>query len=523
MSDHSKTWRFSSRVVRELAACASVLIAALSLAAPAHADAMTSGTYQLVATEMTNCLTSGTQVLGPDSIAIMLSPCDRSGNNGHQLWITKVDRQSRGFYFQNQATGRCLTLGSHATLSGRTSFEPGLKVIEEDCIAGPAWYQLWSEDNLHGHRALVSHRDHFCVSFGANPRYRDCAAVGVAEAKWYGFSLREPGRTSTHGASGSVAKGPIRSVSAPRVLEAHADTVEFVAFSPDGTRVLSGGLDDQVLIWDPKSLAITARLTGHERPEPIDGVLSGAWSPDGKRVVTGGSDATVRVWDARNGNQQRVLDGHRFNERTRRSAGVREVIWAPDGQSIVSMGSNQSMAAILWNAQSLSHSHTPPDFNSRKRAIYSASLSPDQSRLAVGSRDGVLRIFDIRSRRIVLEMLAPNPNPHQKLMSSVDWSPDGKQIVTAGWDKALRIWDVRTGRMTRRLDFDWLTEAKWSPDGAYILTDGHGNIIEAATGRIVHKVERNKSLLHTVDWSPDGRSIVAGATRKKVLVWQLDR
>ncbi|MEO0961425.1 MAG: RICIN domain-containing protein [Pseudomonadota bacterium] len=523
MSDHSKKWRFSSRVVRELAACTSVLIAALSLAAPAHADALTPGTYQLVATETTKCLTSGTQVQGPDSIAIMLRPCDRSGNNGHQLWITKVDRQSRGFYFQNQATGRCLTLESQATLSGRTVYEPGLAVIEEDCIAGPAWYQLWSEDNLNGHRALVSHRDRFCVSFGADARYRDCAAVGVAEAKWYGFSLREPGKTSTHGASGSVAKGPIRSVSAPRVLEAHADTVEFVAFSPDGTRVLSGGLDDQVLIWDPKSLAITARLTGHERSEVIDGVLSGAWSPDGKQVVTGGSDATMRIWDARTGTQQRVLDGHRFNEKTRRSAGVRAVIWAPNGQSIVSMGTNENMAAILWNAQSLSPIETPADFNSQNRGVFSASLSPDQSRLAVGSRDGVLRIWDIASRRIVHEWRPPNLSSFQKIMGSVDWSPDGTKIVTTSWDGGLRIWDVRTGQMIRRLDLDQLTEAKWSPDGAYILTDGHGNIIEAATGRIVHKVERNNTSLYTVDWSPDGRTIVAGATRKKVLVWQLDR
>jgi WD40 repeat protein/serine/threonine protein kinase len=94
----------------------------------------------------------------------------------------------------------------------------------------------------------------------------------------------------------------------------HGSAVYGVAFSPDGRRLATGCADNSIRLWD---VASAVRAGGKELPEAEVAELRGhedyvhavAWSPDGTRLISASGDRTVRVWDS--------LSAH---ERARRGA-----------------------------------------------------------------------------------------------------------------------------------------------------------------------------------------------------------
>src|SRR5262249_3522075 len=71
------------------------------------------------------------------------------------------------------------------------------------------------------------------------------------------------------------------------------DGVRCLAASPDGAALFVGGWDHDGLLLDPADGSVRGRLTGHEGP-----ITSAAFTADGTRLLTGGADKTVRLWDA---------------------------------------------------------------------------------------------------------------------------------------------------------------------------------------------------------------------------------
>ena len=110
-----------------------------------------------------------------------------------------------------------------------------------------------------------------------------------------------------------------------RTFRGHTGLVLSVAFSPDGTRVLTGSWDETAKLWDAETGQEIRTFRGHTRE-----VHSVAFSPDGTRVLTGSSDDTAKLWDAETGQEIRTF---------RHTGGVHSVAFSPDGTRVLTGGS----------------------------------------------------------------------------------------------------------------------------------------------------------------------------------------
>ncbi|KAF8604757.1 WD40 repeat-like protein [Ceratobasidium sp. AG-I] len=85
-------------------------------------------------------------------------------------------------------------------------------------------------------------------------------------------------------------------------LEDHTSSITSVAYSHDGTRIVSSSYDKTIRIWDAR----TGQMVGKPLEGHTSSVTSVAYLHDGTRIVSGSEDKSIRIWDARTG---RMVDG----------------------------------------------------------------------------------------------------------------------------------------------------------------------------------------------------------------------
>jgi RNA polymerase sigma factor (sigma-70 family) len=278
-----------------------------------------------------------------------------------------------------------------------------------------------------------------------------------------------------------------------RRLQGHPETIQSLAFSPDGKLLAAGGDGKSVCLWDVGTGKQLHVLKGHQQQVP-----SVAFSADGQILASASHDRTVRLWDVATGQERR-----RFTHQERDDDAIQTIHFVPKHPWLVTGGLRTIRVWDLSTGKEVR----------RFRGHFClcdcpVTLSPDGTKLASrnGDEQGQILLWDLQTGK----RLCP-PQGHQRPIGSVAFSPDGKTLATGSWDETLRLWDAASGKEVRRFAQSFDVQASFMPDGKTLAassSDGLLHFCGAATGKELRQFSTHKGGLGRVTFAADGKTCV---------------
>ncbi|HUW60188.1 MAG TPA: hypothetical protein VMZ06_04205 [Candidatus Bathyarchaeia archaeon] len=231
----------------------------------------------------------------------------------------------------------------------------------------------------------------------------------------------------------------------------HTDTLKSVAFSPDASLIVTGSFDETIRIWNVATGELERSIDAGTPVHAVD------FSPDGTHVLAGLRDNTARTWDVETGAAGVTCTGH--------TGWVTAVAYSYDG-AFIATGSHDD-TAMLWNAASGGWIRTFPAFGNDVRAV---EFSTTGTRLLAGSYGGAWKVFETATG---LQLWGLPPTMFL-MVYDVAFSPDldASSVLTANAIGG-HLWDADgLDLLASFLHFGQVFTVDYAPDGLSVLTGG---------------------------------------------------
>jgi WD40 repeat protein len=232
--------------------------------------------------------------------------------------------------------------------------------------------------------------------------------------------------------------------------------------SPDGKRILTGGMDRELRLWDLAS----QRLIETMKEESAEVISAVAFTTDGQRILTcrgaiqkegrpvPGKDHRLSLWDVGTG---KLLT---------RFPGSQEDVWtiavAPDGRSAVSGGMERRLR--LWD---LAEGSNTGSIMTHDERAWCLAYSPDGKHLFSAGTGGMIHQWDTSTWQEVRAL-----HGHTALVRCLAVSQDGQWLASGGLDQSVRLWNIPDGKAGGKLEGSesGIVSVAWSPKSDRVLT-----------------------------------------------------
>lgn len=345
-------------------------------------------------------------------------------------------------------------------------------------------------------------------------------------------------------------------------LTGHTDAVSSLSFSEDGQQLVSGSGDCTVRIWDLETgKALAGPFYGHNNP-----VWEVSFLPDNKHILSRSGTRTVRIWNIKTG--ENVKTPFKFDEMDIATGTVHSAVHYSDKchRDLLRVKSNFFVCSWTKAIRAEEMKHKPQGwykdywvqataFSARGRLVATCSsyhidvwhatgplagniaggpyistgvtclaFSIDEQRIVSGSKDGIVRVWNVR---IVDEHLSVSAQ--SQVPASVAFIPDGKRIVVGSQYGTIQVLDLSTGQVMSISEADekgrWVKVAVSTNGERIASTAGNAMRIWSATGEAVMGPligNHRKFHIDAVAFSPDSNDLLACSTSDRTVhLWNV--
>ena len=330
-----------------------------------------------------------------------------------------------------------------------------------------------------------------------------------------------------------------------------------LAFSPDGTKLLTFDTGGAVRLWDVERGGEMYSVMAHRGQLGL-GATAVTFSHDGRWIASGGGDCVVRVWSTDGGHELLSFDtlGQSQESQPGLAGGfagggfggpappaIAALAFSPDGRLLAAGLSRRPDQAPggkirVWDIEN----NQPVSWiDDRDGELESIAFMPDGRQLISGGNVTMpreklgrpypalnvnvahVRVWDVGTGKMVRELATPQPEVGSGALAL---SKDGRTLAV-GYEYKMSIWDVDSARIRRSIDIP----PQWrggrglaiSADGQTVCAPRGSHAMglwSTATGELLSpNSDSHSGTVLSIAFADRGRSIVTAGGDATVRVW----
>ncbi|XP_058102057.1 autophagy-related protein 16 [Magnolia sinica] len=288
-------------------------------------------------------------------------------------------------------------------------------------------------------------------------------------------------------------------------LSAHTGGCGSLLFEYNTDKLITGGQDQTVKIWDTKSGTLSSTLYGC-----LGSVLDLSITHDNRSVIAASSSNNLFVWDVGSGRVRHTLTGHA------------DKVCAVDASKVSSrnvVSAAYDRTIKVWDLQRGYCINTLISYSNCNTLCFSM----DGQTICSGHVDGNLRLWDIQTGKLISEVAA-----HAQPVTSISLSHSGSIVLTSGRDNLHNLFDVRSLEVCGTLRANGNKVASnWSrscisADDSYVaagFSDGSVYVWSRSGADIVSTLKGHTAPVLSCSWSWLGKPLASADKNGTVCIW----
>ncbi len=231
------------------------------------------------------------------------------------------------------------------------------------------------------------------------------------------------------------------------------------------------------------------------------------FSHDGKRIASVGENSLIRIWDAETSELLRIIDGKSW---------IYGLYFSPNGRYLAAYPGK-----AYWHVETGKPERLPQD---EYLCSYPA-FTPDSKAFIASGREGVLRLRDAETGRILTEMKSSFG-----IVFRANLSPDGR-LAACEEEGQVEVWNLKTGKLTALIETpEDLSDLVFLPDSRTIAAVSFRadnvvavHLLDALTGEVKRSYDAG---LYRAYLSPDSATLATYGEKetsawRKILLWDV--